>query len=84
MDLRLGKIGLSTLIRLMLLEDGSSILDNSRRANLTYGYSWDTYKYLQKCDLITIEKVGRKNILKLTERGKLISGLLKQINDSLV
>jgi len=54
-------------------------LVNGNKYNKHDNYIYTTIKKFGELELLTIEKVGRENIIKLTEKGKLIQDLLKPL-----
>ena len=54
-------------------------LVNGNKYNKHDNYIYTTIKKFGELELLTIEKVDRENIIKLTEKGKLIQDLLKPL-----
>jgi predicted transcriptional regulator len=74
---------LDTWIKVINLNENGNIRGENIRTQITYNHIFLIYKHLQECGIIFMEKVGRENKIKLTEKGKQLQGLFKQIDELL-
>ena len=60
-----------------------NMLKLTKESDLTYSHSTKLFKILEENKIITMEKIGRERIIKLTNKGKILCCKLLKINDLL-
>jgi predicted transcriptional regulator len=74
---------LDTWIKVMNITEDGNIRKESTRTNLTYNHIFLIYKHLHECEIVFLEKIGRENKIKLTEKGKKLQNLFHEIDELL-
>jgi len=74
-----------TLILLTLYLDETAKYGSklAKKTDCTYSHTVKILKTLEKYKLIEFEKVGRKKMIKLTNKGKEVAGYINKVKDLL-